>query len=193
MIPDYTLDADDLNDGIPIEYRGAKIMSDFQEALNNKSTILLLGAPGTGKTRQLWAAMLAQRVKRCEDKLNKAAKSMDLPRGEWVRRQIGRDRVTIISEAADLVPMRYEWSWMKDLTAIPDWLMIDDIGFIAPTEWMRAAVYIIANERRAHGRPTVWTTNLTPDQLGEAYSPAIVSRLAGGAVLDLQGDDRRLS
>lgn len=42
-------------------------------------------------------------------------------------------------------------------------------------------------------RPTIWISNLTPEQLVQAYDDRVVSRIARGTVLELEGDDQRMT
>ncbi|MCD0450788.1 ATP-binding protein [Actinocorallia sp. API 0066] len=71
-----------------------------------------------------------------------------------------------------------------------DILLLDDLGAGRGNEWERELLLGVADERWAHRRPTITTTN-TPD-LTAAFGERIVSRLADRAtVVILNGQDRR--
>jgi hypothetical protein len=99
----------------------------------------------------------------------------------------------VISEANDILRNRFDRGWLDRCAQIPIRLVVDDVGFMPkPSDWALEAVYCLANDRRASGLKTIWTTNLTPDQIRDAYGQAIASRLLGGEVIEIDGRDRRL-
>ena len=49
----------------------------------------------------------------------------------------------------------------------------------APTQFVCSALYHVVNTRLMESRPTIISTNLTPEQLSVRYSPQIASRLLG--------------
>jgi len=111
---------------------------------------------------------------------------------EITRAMRGGDRIRIIGECADIVRNRHDRAWLDEQARWHHWLVVDDIGFTdKPSAWQTEAIYHLANERRAHQRPTLWTSNLDPDALAKVYGPAIASRLTGGKVVCLGGQDRR--
>lgn len=195
---------EDLWEGIPVEFHGATLSEGARQLLGQKPrpvSFAIVGPPGTGKTRLLWAIVCQIRRKRLP--VGTAMEQWfrgngDLDRVPETRRQ-ARDRMLsavegarIITEVGEIRAKRYDRAALDEHIEFDGWLCIDDIGAIEPNEWVREALYHLANERRAHNRTTVWTSNLTPPQLRETFGGAIASRILGGAVIETDGADRRL-
>lgn len=74
-----------------------------------------------------------------------------------------------------------------------DLLVLDDIGFEAPKEWIRTRLYTLLEHRLQYAKPTIVTSNLNPTQLAERMSaPQIASRLSQMCVqFEFSGQDRR--
>jgi hypothetical protein len=211
MPPDlveYRLEAVDLELGVPPAYLGAELLPRVRDILRGawdpntgtgSSSVTLIGPPGTGKTRQAWAAFRANRRRRLGHLLGSVAawdrNVEQVPeRDSWVRSIVRHvdDQVRIISESGDILRHRWDRKWLDHIASYPYWMVIDDIGFAQSGDWSIEAIYHIANERLSWQLPTLWTTNLTPAQLRQVYSPAIASRLLGGNVINLNGKDRRI-
>ena len=75
---------------------------------------------------------------------------------------------------------------MNQLTKVP-LLILDDLGTETRSEWTKAKVDEIIDERYEHGRLTVFTTNLLPKEM----QPRVASRLCEGVVVVLDGQDYR--
>ena len=74
-----------------------------------------------------------------------------------------------------------------------DLLIMDDLGTEMMTNFIPPVFYRIINERLLNRRRTVLSTNLTVDELGRRYGPAVLSRIKGEyQVLWLFGDDIRI-
>ncbi len=197
-----TFTASDLDHSIPPQYVSAQLLPALKVELNKDATktVLLVGAPGTGKTYQAWAMLRANRRRFSGHLIGKQwtkkyYPSDDIPaiRAYWARSLMREDNVSIISESNDILRHRYDRDWLATKAAYEWWLVVDDIGFNRkPTDWQLEAIYCLANERWSNGLRTLWTTNLEPDELKDVYSPAIASRLLSGSVLRMSGGDRRL-
>lgn len=73
-----------------------------------------------------------------------------------------------------------------------DLLIVDEVGAERPTDWTAERFYAVVNRRWLEERPTVFTSNLTPKELGEHIGQRAYSRLSGGAVrVAMIGRDRR--
>lgn len=73
-----------------------------------------------------------------------------------------------------------------------DLLIIDDLGAEFTTQFTVSALYNIINSRELEGKPTVISTNLTPEQLTSTYSERIASRILSNFVmLYFDGSDIR--
>jgi DNA replication protein DnaC len=178
---------DDLWVGIPTEYQGALLPDSLRDVLKRGPlSVALIGPAGVGKTRNLWA--MVHHARRAV-MVNEIGTERRDPLAQGLK---DRDRVKIITEVGDIRAHRYDRGWLDQQCAWPHWLAVDDIGCIEPNEWVREALYHLANERRAHGRRTVWTSNLTADGLRSTFGGAIASRILGGLVIECGGNDRRL-
>ncbi|MCQ2484154.1 MAG: ATP-binding protein [Clostridia bacterium] len=71
-------------------------------------------------------------------------------------------------------------------------LIIDDLGAEFNTQFTVSALYNIINCRDLEGRPTIISTNLTPEKLKDTYSDRIASRiLSNYVILQFDGADIR--
>lgn len=60
-----------------------------------------------------------------------------------------------------------------------DLLIMDDLGAEFSTAFSGSVIYNIINTRLLSGKPTVISTNLTLEELGEKYTPRVASRIIG--------------
>lgn len=206
----FLITEDDISASLPSEYRGAKALKAISDAMRADKTVLISGPPGTGKTRQLWGLVRNWRWNTAKTlRLHDLGESVDYEldfldeervwtepeRKVWAQRTIARivrdQPLTIISESTDLRAHRFDREWLAKAVACSGWLAIDDIGAIEPDMWVKEAIYEISTQRRKEGRGTIYTTNLTPDELRATFGGAIASRLMGGQMLLLDGRDRR--
>ena len=73
-----------------------------------------------------------------------------------------------------------------------DLLILDDLGTEMTTAFVQSALYQIINTRLMEKRSTIISTNLTPGQLAQRYSPQIASRVEGEyQILPFVGEDIR--
>ena len=73
-----------------------------------------------------------------------------------------------------------------------DLLILDDLGTEMTTSFVQSALYQIVNGRLMAGRSTIISTNLAPEELGQRYGAAILSRIEGGyEILPFFGEDIR--
>ena len=71
-------------------------------------------------------------------------------------------------------------------------LIIDDIGAEKVTEWVRERLVSIINTRVSNGLSTIYTSNLSPDELLEQFEERIASRVLGcSQIVEIKGRDRR--
>lgn len=71
-------------------------------------------------------------------------------------------------------------------------LIIDDIGSEKLTEWVRERIVSIIHTRVSNGLSTIYTSNLSPEELKEEMGDRIASRILGGAkIVEITGSDRR--
>jgi DNA replication protein DnaC len=69
--------------------------------------------------------------------------------------------------------------------------VIDDWGAERRTDWTADVVLRIVVERYTAQRPTIFTTNQSPDEIFRS-EPRLASRLLSGLVIQCEGPDRRL-
>jgi len=73
-----------------------------------------------------------------------------------------------------------------------DLLILDDLGTEMTTAFVQSALYTIINTRLMEKRPTIISTNLSPEKLAQRYSPQVASRIEGEyQLLPFVGEDIR--
>ncbi len=74
-----------------------------------------------------------------------------------------------------------------------DLLIMDDLGTEMASAFVTSALYTVVNTRLTHGKKTIISSNLQPEELSRRYSPQIASRLIGEyRLLRFCGSDIRL-
>lgn len=72
-------------------------------------------------------------------------------------------------------------------------LIIDDLGAEKVTEWVGERVVSIINTRSSNGLCTIYTSNLSPEELRAKMGDRISSRVLGSSqVVEITGGDRRV-
>jgi len=190
--------------GIPGEFKGSKLPKGIRVALADKSVcITLLGPPGTGKTRSLYAAMHHVRARLLRDQIGAEVEKLHVHHGEYERKEetdqeainrlvLSADRVKIIDEVGDIRSRRYDRLWLDEIINYQHVLGCDDIGCIPPNEWVLECIYHLSNKRRSLNKTTIWTSNLNRQEFRNTFGAAIASRILGGVVLEVEGEDWRL-
>lgn len=140
-----------------------------------RGDLLLFGAPGLGKTH-LSAA---------------------------IAREVSEKGFSVVYDTAGHVFERFElqkFSREDDETVTSDverilnadLLILDDLGTEMTTAFVQSALYQIVNTRLMEKRSTIISTNLTPPQIAQRYTPQIASRLEGEyEILPFVGEDIR--
>ena len=73
-----------------------------------------------------------------------------------------------------------------------DLLIIDDLGAEFNTQFTVSALYNIVNSRGLEGKPTIISTNLTPEMISKTYTDRIASRiLSDYTIIQFDGADVR--
>lgn len=73
-------------------------------------------------------------------------------------------------------------------------LLLDDIGTNNPTKHVEEVLYSIVNERKAHQRPTIFTSNLTLAQVGEQLGGRVawrIKEMCEGHIVQVDGVNLR--
>lgn len=163
-------------------YNVAKTYADnFDAAFRHGNGLYIMGGNGTGKTH------LA------------AAITIDLMHREIP--VVFKNAVTLMQETRDFLDNPDGVGPYYRGLREADLLVIDDLGKERCTEWTMSQLYSIINDRYEDMRPTIITTNYSPESLAAAMIPpggdrtkidAIVSRLREScAVVVLDGEDYR--
>lgn len=142
----------------------------------NKGNLLLVGTTGTGKTHVSTA--IAREVI-----------------------ELGYDVIydtvhNIISDFEDdKFKSGYSYTEQKSQKYLEcDLLIIDDLGTEFSNQFTVSCLYNLLNTRINHGKATIVSTNLSPEELSAKYEGRIYSRLIGrSTVLLFVGRDHRLS
>lgn len=157
---------------IPARYRHARLedltgdLSQAQE-WDGTSNVLLLGNVGTGKTHA--AVALARMVHEAGGTL------------------MFRSALALVD---DLKPGGDERAMERALSV--NLLLLDDLGYERHTDFAADRVSRVITDRYDACRPTIVTSNLSPDALEAEVGPRIWSRLFHGALrLKVSGNDRR--
>lgn len=142
---------------------------------NPKNFLVYLGNPGIGKT-YLCSALVAW-----------AVKNMTSFR-YWHEDQLFERLRSTISEGSG--------DYLKELHYMIDdqFVMIDDLAKNKSNEWREEVIFDLINTRYNSMLPTVFTSNLKPNEIYEKYHPRISSRLfaAENTIIQLHdGDDLR--
>lgn len=70
-------------------------------------------------------------------------------------------------------------------------LVLDDIGAERPSEYVCERLYDIINHRYTNMLSTIYTSNLTPFELGDRLGGRIESRVRSARQIEIKGNDRR--
>lgn len=79
---------------------------------------------------------------------------------------------------------------IQNLTAVKV-LVLDDMGAEKATEYVRAVLYELINERMMNGKPTIVTSNMGLKEIGENIDERLASRLSSFHIISITGTDRR--
>lgn len=68
---------------------------------------------------------------------------------------------------------------LEEIIKTCDLVIFDDIGAESPSKWVKEKLYIYINERSANGRATIFTSNLTIEELEDTLGDRITDRIWG--------------
>jgi len=155
---------------LPSEPRWERIPKAVQEAITRlvhgqaRWPLYLWGDTGVGKT---WAAW-------------------------WVVERVREYCAVTLERLADRVYERDAWYWRRLADRTLELAVIDEIGLRTETTDRE----YLALKRAAdllEWRPTIWISNLAPEELRAAYDDRIFSRLCCGVICQATGPDQRFS
>jgi len=135
--------------------------------------LFLFGKAGTGKTHL--AVKIAQEVKSLRVRFIK------VPR-------------LLLELKSNFDGKGWENEQIIDRLANVDLLILDDLGAEKASEWVAETIFVLIDERYGNMRPTIITSNLSPDELVERLGDRIFSRIAGTCeVIEIKSSDKRKS
>lgn len=190
---------------IPERYHGstlANFIGDLggreKEWLSNSKENLLIQSPkaGNGKTH-LSIAMLIEWIKSKRDKI--ALISAQVNEGAFSNTLV-TPSAKFVNFASLMLEVKSSFDSKEETEQKViskycnyDILVIDDIGTEKYSEYVQAVIYTILNTRYEKMKPTIITTNLSSADMNSSYGSRILSRVASGVVITLDGKDMRLS
>lgn len=171
---------DELLQQIPAEFVAASLGDEAAVATwtakfltGIRTSLVLIGPVGAGKSYQAWAAWREIALARPETGM-RAFRVSDLL--QQLRAADPEEHLQLLRrcQRAEL-------------------LFLEDLGVTAPSEWVFEQLGEIVDERWTQGRPMFVTTNVKPRELGERVGERVVSRLAdmAGAPVHIDHADRR--
>jgi len=162
--------------GIPKRFRDARLKDGeaFDWVLNPSDGLILTGSIGVGKTYAACAAL-------------KTFMYLNDCSGRFIT-------------AAEYVQECRNFDGSEDKYQGCGILVLDDLGKEAPTQFAIECIFELIDSRHSSRKPTIITTNYGSTDLMErmtagddtTVATAIMSRLAGFTVVQMQGVDRRL-
>lgn len=165
---------------------GDKIKAVCMSFFNNPFDLVLSGGAGTGKTH-LAVAILRELVRACRVLDGEGGYCKPDRKGCFISvpELLSEIRATYGDPNGD------EQS-LIDTYASVKYLVLDDLGAEKSTEWSISTLYLIIDRRYREMLPTIVTTNLTLDEIGQGLSRRIASRLASGKVITIKAPDYRM-
>lgn len=149
-----------------------------QHLLTDRRTVpslLLAGPTGTGKTHTAFAALRLACESRCSGL-------------EW--RYASTATFFGDQRPKPGEPTDTEGAYQGYATAPV--LLLDDLGATKRSEWTEETLYRLIDHRYTHCLPSIFTTNVTPDEMSARLGSRIASRLAESCRLIVLDDaDRR--
>lgn len=137
------------------------------------TSLLLHGAAGRGKTHLTYCLV------------REAIRRFGLGSVRWTKSKALDDRILqAFNQYGDT-------SYTIKSYIEPDILFIDDFGVDRSSERTERDYYELIDTRWEHMKPTVITTNLTPELLEEKYGSRIFSRLKDSKWIRFEGPDLR--
>lgn len=146
-----------------------------------RSSLLLYGAFGTGKTGIAVAALRGMiRRYRGDGLFTTVPVLLDTIRRGYDRKPRGQEDEE--DDSANLLER------VKDAT----YLVLDDLGAERVTDWVAERLFVIVNHRHDHEQVTIFTSNLSPDQLGAHIGERTMWRIIEMAeIVKLDGPNLR--
>ena len=137
--------------------------------------LLIAGEPGVGKTWQAWGAL--------RELVLAAARANRRCRWRAVSHPVLNDLLRPKPDQSH--------AYALDVYLEADLLLLDDLGAGRQTDWTGDALLRLVDHRWSHRLPTIYTTNLSKEQLRDASDERVLSRLRDSARVLMTGPDLR--
>ncbi len=145
-----------------------------ESAMARGQSLLFRGGTGTGKTYYAVALLRAEMARGRTGCFAVVPEVLDRVRAAYGEPDNDADGMLRALEGVDL-------------------LVLDDLGAERPTDWVLERLYLLVNARMLALRQTIYTTNLSPDDLIRRFGTRLMSRIAGSVqTVCFAGPDRRL-
>lgn len=176
-----------LDAAIPARFRAATVdhpqarawVQTFAVDPGSASSVLLAGEPGTGKTHLAYAMLRAGVMAATGDGRRVTFRAITHPElNRRLRAAIDGGHEHVLAAFLDV-----------------DLLLLDDLGSGLQSDWTVDNLHQLVDRRWSEQRPTIYTTNLGPDDLAKPKSlgERLASRVFDSTRIVLGGPDRRRS
>lgn len=174
----------------------AKYRATFDELGHEiKSLYLHSIAPGTGKTttavavlNEFLIAHVIQAFKQSTRPATLPAYFVDVNELQTLFNKFNRPRVPE-KEAAKAASKYYA---ILDKGEQATFAVLDDVGVRTATEAFRSDIHTLINERVTAKKPTVYTSNIAPEQLANVFDERLADRIMDQCLpLHFEGDSNR--
>lgn len=155
----------------PVAFQFASSFAEGYKPGETKKGLYLFGQAGSGKTHL--AASIGNRLVQNDVRFTTAPEFLlDIKRTFNIG--VSSDRLLDALSQAEL-------------------LILDDLGSEKPTEWVQEILFVLIDRRYVNELPTIYTSNLSLDQLKERLPYKIASRIAGTCeVVEMKAGDYRI-
>jgi DNA replication protein DnaC len=172
---------------------GERVKRVCEEFIESPFDLVLSGGPGTGKTH---LAVAIFRYLATEGHIDNGKdwfwyKGNSFRLGDFTGLFISVPELLADIRSTYNDPKKDEQQLIERITSV-DYLILDDLGAEKSTEWSISTLYLIIDKRYRAMNPTIVTTNLSIDEIGQGLSRRIASRLSSGKVITIKAPDYRM-
>jgi len=144
----------------------------YQPNERERKSLYLFAKSGTGKTHYAYTVAFLARANKITTEIVNANKLLN-----EIQQSFNSPKTFNVSEINERA----------------SFLVIDDLGAHKVSEWSSNLFYLLINERYEAMQPTLFTSNLSLDEVSELLGDRITSRIAEMcSIIEVQGDDKRL-
>ncbi|MCM3784370.1 DNA replication protein [Neobacillus mesonae] len=155
-----------------------------------KSLYLYSDSPGTGKTTSAAAVLNDYNVRHFIGSLQRNRQPLERP-SYFLDLNAWQTDYNLAVMMDDAEQMRQVQAVMKLATYTP-FVVLDDIGVRSASEGFRAMLHAIVNYRVANALPTVYTSNVKPDELKTIFDRRLADRVRDMCMLiEFKGASKR--